>query len=89
VLEATSSTDILWSLETDRPEVLLLDAGLGADNGVALAAGLRRHLRYSFLRILLMSSNPRDRELEEVSRSLGVPVLARPFDFAAVLDALE
>jgi two-component system, OmpR family, response regulator len=88
VLEAGSSTDIVWMLESERPDVLLLDVRLGDEDGVAVAAGLRRQLRYSSVRILLMSGGSPTPDLVDLS-VCDVPVLAKPFDLAAVLAAIE
>jgi CheY-like chemotaxis protein len=89
VLEAASSKEILWLLESERPDVLLLDVCLGNEDGVAVAASLRRQLRYSSVRILLMSGSSGKPELVDLSRIYDVPVLAKPFDLAAVFAAIE
>jgi DNA-binding response OmpR family regulator len=88
VLEAGSATDIFEALETQRPDVLLLDVHLGPEDGLAIGAGLRQERQYSPLKIVFMSGTPDEREVRHLSRQWNVPILVKPFDFDALLDAI-
>jgi DNA-binding response OmpR family regulator len=89
VLEAGSATDVLKILDTHRPDVLLLDVHLGSEDGLALAAGLRRERQYDLLKIVIMSGSADEQEVVRLSRLWDVPILAKPFEVDALLEAIR
>jgi CheY-like chemotaxis protein len=88
VVEAQSAAEMFQTLDMHRPDVLLLDVGRGAEDGLALAAGLRQEPRLRSMRIVFMTEAPDTPELRRLSRRWDVPVLMRPFDFEALLEAI-
>ena len=88
VLQADSAAAIFKALETERPDVLLLDIHLGPEDGLAIGAGLGQEREYSSLKIVFMSETPDAAEVIRLSRIWKVPILVKPFDFAALLDAI-
>lgn len=88
VLEAGSAAEIFQILETERPDVLLLDIHLGPDDGLAIGAGLRQEAEYSSLKIVFMSGSPNAEEAVRLSRLWSVSILVKPFKFDVLLDAV-
>lgn len=89
VLEARCAAEIFRTLETERPDVLLLDVHLGPDDGLAIGAGLRQESEYSSLKVVFMSGTPDKAEALRLSHLWKVPILVKPFDVEAVLDAVR
>jgi CheY-like chemotaxis protein len=89
ILEASSATEIFQILDTERPDVLLLDIHLGADDGLAIGAGLRQERQYASLKIVFMSGTAGQREATRLSELWNVPILGKPFDLDALLDAVS
>jgi CheY-like chemotaxis protein len=89
VLEASSATEIFQVLDTERPDVLLLDVHLGADDGLAIGAGLRQERQYGSLKIVFMSGTAERREVTRLSDLWHVPILTKPFELDALLDAVS
>ena len=67
---------------------MLLDIHLGPEDGLAIGAGLRQERQYGSLKIIFMSGTPDEREALRLSRQWNVPILVKPFDFDALLDAI-
>jgi CheY-like chemotaxis protein len=88
VVEAGSALEIFEVLETQRPDVLLVDINLGTEDGRAIGAGLRQEKQYSSLRVILMSGGVDAGEVRRLSRLWNLPILIKPFDFDALLTAI-
>lgn len=88
VIEARSAAEVFERLDEHRPEVLLLDVHLGPDDGIALGVGLQRDDRYGDLNVLFMTGTADDPDLVRLSEVWKVPILAKPFDFAALAKAI-
>jgi DNA-binding response OmpR family regulator len=89
VLEAQSAVEIFTTLDTSRPDVLLLDVCLGADDGLAIGAGLRGERRHESMKIVFMTGTPDRPGLLQLSRSWDVPILVKPFNLDEVLSAIS
>jgi DNA-binding response OmpR family regulator len=89
VFEASSAAEIFRILETERPDVLLLDIHLGSEDGLAIGAGLRQERQYSSLTIVFMSGARDQIEIGRLSRQWNHPILVKPFDFDALLSAID
>lgn len=89
VLEASSAAEIFQALDTERPDVLLLDVHLGTDDGLAIGTGLRQERQYGSLRIVFMSGTAGRREMIRLSELWNVPILMKPFDLDALVDAVS
>ncbi len=89
VLEADSAAEIFKALETERPDVLLLDIHLGPEDGLAIGAGLGQEREYSSLKIVFMSGTPDAADVIRLGRLWKVPILVKPFDFGALFDAID
>ena len=89
VFEASSAAEIFRILETERPDVLLLDIHLASEDGLAIGAGLRQEKQYSSLTIVFMSGAPDQVETGRLSRQWKLPILVKPFDFDALLRAID
>jgi CheY-like chemotaxis protein len=89
VIEASSAAEIFRILETERPDVLLLDIHLGSEDGLAIGAGLRQERQYSSLTIVFMSGVTDQVEIGRLSRQWNLPILVKPFDFDALLRAID
>lgn len=89
MLEASSAAEIFQALDTERPDVLLLDVHLGTDDGLAIGTGLRQERQYGSLRIVFMSGTAGRREMIRLSELWNVPILMKPFDLDALVDAVS
>jgi DNA-binding response OmpR family regulator len=89
VLEARSAVEVFRTLDERQPDVVLLDIHLGPDDGLALGIGLRKEQRYSKLKVVFMTGTFDEPELVELSRLWKVPILTKPFDLAALADAMR
>jgi DNA-binding response OmpR family regulator len=88
VLEAGSAAEIFETLDTERPDVLLLDVHLGTDDGLALGTGLRQERQFAALKVVFMSGTAERRELIRLSELWNVPILMKPFELDALVDAV-
>lgn len=88
VFEASSAEEIFRTLELERPDVLLLDIHLASEDGLAIGAGLRQERQYSSLTIVFMSGAVDRVEVGRLSSQWNLPILVKPFDFDALLDAI-
>jgi CheY-like chemotaxis protein len=88
VLEASSAAEIFQALDTERPDVLLLDVHLGTDDGLAIGTGLAQERQYAALKIVFMSGTAERREIIRLSELWGVSILLKPFELDALLDAV-
>jgi DNA-binding response OmpR family regulator len=88
VLEAGSATEIFQALDTERPDVLLLDVHLGTDDGLAIGTGLRQERQYAALKIVFMSGTAERREMIRLSELWNVPILMKPFELEALVEAV-
>jgi DNA-binding response OmpR family regulator len=89
VFEASSAAEIFRILETERPDVLLLDIHLASEDGLAIGGGLRQERQYGSLTIVFMSGAPDQVEIRRLSRQWKLPILVKPFDFDALLSAID
>jgi CheY-like chemotaxis protein len=74
--------------EPEPPDVILLDVHFGIDDGLAVGADLRRQERYRDTKILFMTGTMGRPELERLREELDVEILAKPFDMAALTEAI-
>jgi DNA-binding response OmpR family regulator len=88
VLEASSAAEIFQTLDTERPDVLLLDVHLGTDDGLAIGTGLRQEWQHAALKIIFMSGTAGRREIVRLSELWNVPILMKPFDLDALVEAV-
>jgi two-component system, OmpR family, response regulator len=88
VLEADSAAEIFQALDAERPDVLLLDIHLGTDDGLAIGTGLRQERQYAALKIVFMSGTAERREMIRLSELWNVPILMKPFELEALVDAV-
>jgi DNA-binding response OmpR family regulator len=88
VVEAGSAIEIFQALDERRPDVILLDVHLGADDGIAIGVGLRRERQYKDVEILFMTGTLDQPELHRMSRMLKAQILAKPIDIADLSEAL-
>ena len=77
------------TLDERQPDVVLLDIHLGPDDGLALGIGLRKEKRFSNLKVVFMTGTFDDPELVELRRLWKVPILTKPFDLAALAEAMR
>jgi DNA-binding response OmpR family regulator len=89
VSEACSAADVFRLLDERHPDVVVLDIHLGADDGLALGIGLRKKKRFSDLRVIFMTGTPDEPGLVELGLLWKVPILTKPFDSAALADAMR
>ena len=89
VLEAGSAAEVFKTLDTQRPDILLLDLHLGPDDGLAIGAGLRQETEYSSMRIVFMSGTMSKQEAIRQSQLWNVPILGKPFDFDALFAEID
>jgi DNA-binding response OmpR family regulator len=88
VLEAGSAVELFALLDVELPDVMLLDVHLGADDGLAIGAGLRRELRYKETKLVFVTGTLDNEELVRQSRLFKVPILPKPFATAELLAAI-
>jgi CheY-like chemotaxis protein len=90
VLEAGSADEVFETIEAEPepPDVILLDVHFGIDDGLAVGADLRRQERYRDTKILFMTGTMGRPELERLREELDVEILAKPFDMAALTEAI-
>jgi two-component system KDP operon response regulator KdpE len=89
VFEAGSAMDVFRTLDERQPDIVLLDIQLGLDDGLALGIGLRKEKRFSNVKVVFMTGTFDQPELVELSRLWKVPILAKPFDLAALTEAMR
>jgi DNA-binding NtrC family response regulator len=89
VFEARSAVDVFRTLDEQHLDVVLLDINLGMDDGLALGIGLRKERRFSSLKLVFMTGTFDQPGLLELSSLWKVPILAKPFDLAALAEAVR
>lgn len=89
VFEARSAVDVFRTLDERQPDVVLLDIDLGMDDGLALGIGLRKEKRFRSLKVVFMTGTFDKPGLLELSSLWKVPILSKPFDLAALAEAVR
>jgi DNA-binding response OmpR family regulator len=88
VLEAASAVEIFKCLDVERPDVILLDVHLGAEDGLAIGAGLRLEKRTGDIKIIFMTGTLDQPELIRQSELFKARILAKPFDLEELAAAV-
>lgn len=88
VVIANNGTDALDSIDTIRPQLILMDIMMPGISGIEVARSIKQKQDYESLPILLVSAIDRlqDRQLD-YSKASGI--LYKPFDLDELLDRVE
>jgi CheY-like chemotaxis protein len=89
VLQAASGTEALAALEIDHVDVVMSDHKMAQMSGVELYATACERHPHLRTRFVLMSGDPWDAELQAFATRTGLPVLAKPFSFVSLEDAIQ
>jgi CheY-like chemotaxis protein len=82
VLEASTGLDVVRRVQSEHPDVLVLDVGLPWRSGLAILDALRAEEQTRRLPVVLISGNAR---LEQAARSGGAAAFRKPLDLEALL----
>jgi CheY-like chemotaxis protein len=88
VVEAGSAVEVFQALDLRRPDVILLDVHLGADDGIAIGVGLRREKQYHGVEIVFMTGTLEQPELTRMSQLLKARILPKPIDLTVLADVV-
>lgn len=88
VVIANNGTDALDSIDTIRPQLILMDIMMPGISGIEVARSIKQKQDYESLPILLVSAIDRlqDRQLD-YSKASGI--LYKPFDLDELIDRVE
>ena len=82
-----SSGDAIHKIESNLPDVILLDIWLSGTNGVEIARFLKAQEDTSHIPIILFSAN---RNIESLAKEAGVEdTLTKPFDMETLLQKIQ
>jgi CheY-like chemotaxis protein len=76
-------------LETDLPDVVLLDINLGAENGLDLVAWMRRKTSLDSVPVIAVTAHALATEQERILRAGCVACLSKPIDFKDLREQLR
>lgn len=86
---ADGGAQALRALERTRPDLILLDVRLGAEDGVALIRQLRTSPEHMSVPVLLMSGDPRREMLVRGLSAGATDFLTKPFRLDVLRSKLE
>ena len=89
VLSATGLSAAMAMVEAEPPQAVLLDVRLGDEDGLSLAAWMRRHAKLQFIPIIAVTANAMVIEQERILRAGCNTCVSKPVDFKLLNQNLQ
>jgi DNA-binding NtrC family response regulator len=90
VLLAHNIAEALAILETHEPEVVFIDVWLGTESGFELMLWIEDHLPHLSDRVTFVTGGVADdKSPERIWKTLGRPVIQKPFDLASLAYSVD
>ncbi len=86
---ASSLSEALAAVEKSRPDAVLLDVQLGADDGLSLAAWLRLDKTRGHIPVIAVTAHAMVMEQERILQAGCNACISKPIDFQLLLEQLD
>lgn len=89
VVAAENLTEAFAALENETPHVVLLDVQLGLEDGLALAAAMRKDPRQSAIPIIAVTAHAMVTDQERVIQAGCNACVSKPIDFKILRQQMD
>jgi len=89
VTSATTLSDAMTSVENARPDIVLLDVLLGADDGLSLATWLRKHHSLRQIPVIAVTAHAMVTERERILQAGCNACISKPIEFRLLQEQIR